>query len=417
VKHHYIDGARYQKSRNLREAQAVAAAACNHLVERSDESLGVAAFNSQQRDLILNEIEVLQKKDAELDRILRAQEEAEESFFVKNLENVQGDEREVIFISTTYGPDHDTGKVYQRFGPIAGSTGWRRLNVIFTRARKRLELFTSLRSSDIIAGDQRSEGVTALRNYLTFAETGYIPDQGRSSGEPESPFEMDVAETLRTHGFTVSAQIGVAGFFIDIGVHDPRETGSYVLGIECDGATYHSTKSARERDRLRQEILELKGWKLHRIWSTDWFNNRATEIERMVLAAETAVRESRGEFRADNASIRPPVDPTGEDRDLPTAAALTGTTLDPNIGVRNAGFQEPSDKLDVDDRTEDLPDIIPQELWLKVAKWAVAGEHFTLAERGMFYLIADGTFSTAREIQPGRELLSQAIRLGFRAED
>jgi superfamily I DNA and/or RNA helicase/very-short-patch-repair endonuclease len=285
-----LDDATYKNSRNLAEGRAVAEAVRMHLLHRSDQSLGVATMNSDQRDLILAEIERLQKADARFDAVLRAEEEREEPLFVKNLENVQGDEREVVFISTTYGRDPETGQVYQRFGPISGQAGWRRLNVLFTRARRRVEVFSSLRPTDIIVGASTPAGVVALRNYLEYAETGRIVDLGRDSDrQPDSDFEVDVASLLVSRGFAVKAQVGVAGFFIDLGVVSPRGDGGFVLGIECDGATYHSAKSVRDRDRLRQEILERKGWTIHRIWSTDWFKNREAEVERLLSALRTAV--------------------------------------------------------------------------------------------------------------------------------
>ena len=172
VQVHWIENATYKNSRNFVEALQVAQAVRTHLSEQPEVSLGVATMNSQQRDLILAEIERLQKADGRFDVALRQQEERDEPFFVKNLENVQGDEREVIFISTTYGRDPETQRVYQRFGPIARDKGWRRLNVLFTRARRRIELFTSLKPSDIVLGENPSRGVVAFRNYLAFADDG-----------------------------------------------------------------------------------------------------------------------------------------------------------------------------------------------------------------------------------------------------
>ncbi len=289
VRLHRVENGRYQRSTNRNEAQAVARAVAAHLIERPDESLGVATMNGDQRDLISEELERLQKDNAVLDDVLRRQDEAAEPFFIKNLENVQGDERETIFISTTYGPDVETDRVYQRFGPISGDKGWRRLNVLFTRARKRIEVFTSLRPDDLVIGEKASRGVVALRNYLEFAETGRIPELGVPDGrDPDSDFEVDVIQILRAHGYEAVPQVGVAGFYIDVGVKDRRGSGAYVIGIECDGATYHSAKSIRDRDRIRQEILEQKGWRIHRIWSTDWFKNRDAEVSRLINAVEAA---------------------------------------------------------------------------------------------------------------------------------
>jgi very-short-patch-repair endonuclease len=286
---HYIDGATYVKGLNRIEAEAVAIAVIEHFRSHSNLTLGVATFNREQADLMQDVLERMQKEHPWLERKIRETDLTEEPFFVKNLENVQGDERDVIFVSTTYGPDPTTGKVHQRFGPIAGDTGWRRLNVIFTRAKKRLELFTSLRSSDIRLNDKPTKGSQSFKAYLEYAETGLLADYGSiGSREPDSDFEVSVSKHLGLHGFKTVAQVGVAGFFIDIGVLHPGRDGEFILGIECDGAAYHSSKSARDRDRLRQEILEHKGWKIHRIWSTDWFKNRDNEIARMLKVVRDA---------------------------------------------------------------------------------------------------------------------------------
>lgn len=320
---HYIEGATYQKGRNRAEAEAVALAIIAHFRSAPKLSLGVATFNREQAELVLDVLDRLQKQQPWLEQAIKQTENGEEPFFVKNLENVQGDERDVIFVATTYGPDQATGKVYQRFGPIAGDTGWRRLNVIFTRAKKRLELFTSLRAADIKLSDTPTKGTVALKQYLEYAETGLLPDYGSIGGrEPDSDFEVAVARHLNEHGFKTVAQVGVSGFFIDLGVLHPERQGEFVLGVECDGAAYHSSKSVRDRDRLRQEILERKGWRIHRIWSTDWFKNREREINRLLAAvrqavgADTAVAVRNDEFQtavaAAVASVLPKPEPVAQ---------------------------------------------------------------------------------------------------------
>lgn len=294
VRHHYIEGATYLKGRNRVEAEAVALAVVEHFRNNPDISLGVATFNREQCDLIQDVLERLQKEHTWLERKIKETEISAEPFFIKNLENVQGDERDVIFVSTTYGPDPTTGHVFQRFGPITRDTGWRRLNVIFTRAKKRLELFTSMRSGDIKLPERPSRGIQALRGYLEYAETGVLPTLAHISGrQPDSDFEVAVSRILQSFGFKSVPQVGVAGFFIDIGVKHPERDWEYILGIECDGATYHSSKSVRDRDRLRQEILEKKGWKIHRIWSTDWFKNREKEIQRLVSTLREILEKDR----------------------------------------------------------------------------------------------------------------------------
>jgi len=209
-------------------------------------------------------------------------------FFIKNLENVQGDEADILYIGTTYGPDPESKKVYQRFGPINGDHGWRRMNVLITRARKKIVVFTSMVSNDIIPAEG-NRGRMALRNYLKYIESGHVESvQGTTTGkEPDSPFEESVIRFIQSLGFVAHPQVGVAGFFIDIGVM-VEGSYNYIIGIECDGAGYHSSKSARDRDRIRQEILESMGWDIYRIWSTDWFKHRKEEELRLQKALAEA---------------------------------------------------------------------------------------------------------------------------------
>ena len=203
-----------------------------------------------------------------------------EPFFIKNLENVQGDERDVIYISTTFGPKDGTGPVAQNFGPISKQAGWRRLNVLFTRAKHGVHLFTSMRPEDIVVDLKTPQGTRALRNYIEYARSGVLEGADPTEREPDSDFEVSVADVLREKGFEVVPQLGVAGFFIDLAVRNPYRQGEYLAAIECDGQGYHSGASVRDRDRIRQEILEGLGWKgkIFRIWSTDWYRNRATQV-------------------------------------------------------------------------------------------------------------------------------------------
>ena len=298
---HYIEGATYQKGRNKNEAKAVVNGIINHLRSYPKLSLGVATFNREQSELIHDILEDMQKKDSSIERIVKESENSNEPFFIKNLENVQGDERDIIFISTTYGPDPSTGQVYQRFGPILEDVGWRRLNVIITRAKKRVEIFTSMKSADVRLTDNSSRGVQALRAYLEYAEKGMMVDFGISDTgrEPESDFEISVAQIVNNMGYKVTPQVGVAGFFIDLGVRHPDRPMEYLLGIECDGASYHSAASVRDRDRLRQEILEKKGWRIHRIWSVDWYKNRDSEVERLRRVIREIMEQEKSAVRVE----------------------------------------------------------------------------------------------------------------------
>ena len=279
--YHQFVGGRYKGHVNMIEAQAVADAAVMFMVTEADRSLGIVTLNQPQRDLLVEEMERRVAHEPAAQRYVELWEGTLESFFVKNLENVQGDERDVIFISTVYGPDAATGVVMNRFGPINGIHGHRRLNVLFTRAKTRVEVFTSMHPSDIRAGEGAHPGVHTLRAYLEYAENGKLERGDTTGREPDSEFEELVLERLQGRGFEVTPQVGVAGYFIDLAVKHPKRSG-YLLGIECDGAGYHFDRSARDRDRLRQEVLERLQWKIYRIWSTDWFDNPDEELRRLL---------------------------------------------------------------------------------------------------------------------------------------
>jgi very-short-patch-repair endonuclease len=210
-----------------------------------------------------------------------------ESFFVKNLESVQGDERDVIFISVGYGHTAE-GFLSMGFGPLNRTGGERRLNVLISRARKRCEVFTNLKAEDLNISSNASLGVAALKTFLHYAETGQLDVPAQTDRPPDSEFEEHVLRRLTALGYNVHSQVGSAGFFLDLAVVDPAKPGRYLLGIECDGASYHSAQSARDRDRLRQTVLEGLGWKIHRIWSTDWFHHPDQELAKVVKAIESA---------------------------------------------------------------------------------------------------------------------------------
>jgi very-short-patch-repair endonuclease len=249
--------------------------------KRPEESLGVVTLNLEQRELIEELLDKRLRTDPFAATYQERMNNGTEPFFVKNLENVQGDERDVMFVSVTYGPDAK-GNLFQRFGPINGPNGHRRLNVLFTRAKKRTEVFSSLDPDKIHASAASSWGLRSLKGYLTFARTGVLDSPETDTAQPTNDFENSVSSVLKGKNFRVVPQVGVAGFFIDLAVTHPSKPGKFILGIECDGASYHSGRSARDRDRLRQEILEKLGWKIYRIWSTDWFKNRTSEIKRLL---------------------------------------------------------------------------------------------------------------------------------------
>ena len=275
---------------NRIEAEHVVRAVSAHAQSTPNLSLGVVAFSKAQADMLTEILEYERRRDGVLNDFLR--EGGAEDVFVKNIENVQGDERDVIFISVGYGPtDHGGRLSSMRFGPINADGGERRLNVLFTRARARCRVFASFEPGDIDISRTSGEGPRILRRFLQFAATGQAVEHLPEGRGPDTPFEEDVAEVIRSLGYRADHQVGTAGFRIDIGVRHPDSPGQYMLAVECDGATYHSAISARERDRHRQEVLEGMLWRFHRIWSTDWFHRRTGEIERL-KGALGAARES-----------------------------------------------------------------------------------------------------------------------------
>lgn len=315
VKFTRVRHGRFVNRRNVEEAHVIAKAVQQHLSKRPDESLGVAAMNAEQRDQIESAVEAIAKEDSEFRDALEHNLQLGQPFFIKNLENVQGDERDVVFISCTYGPQDPGGRVLQRFGPINSDVGWRRLNVLFTRAKKRMHIFSSMGSDDIVLTAEHRRGVVAFKDFLAFAETGKLHWSRASGRAPDSDFEIAVGSALREAGFDCEPQVGVAGFFIDLAVRDPGNPGRYLMGIECDGATYHSAKSVRDRDRLRQTVLEGLGWKIRRIWSTDWYRNPRAEIEPILrelnatkTEAPAAPPETNGPLNLDNVIDWPTVD-------------------------------------------------------------------------------------------------------------
>lgn len=273
------------KATNAVEARYVAQAVMDHARTSPDLSLGVGAFSMAQRDAILDELERLRREEPAYEEFFG--NGGKEPFFVKNLENLQGDERDVVFISVGFGPDKD-GTITMGFGPLALGGGERRLNVLISRARQRCEVFSSLRADDIVLERARSRGAAVLKRFLKFAETGFLDAETSTGKDYDSEFELQVAKALQVYGYKVEPQVGVAGFFVDLAVKDPTNEGRFLLGVECDGATYHSARWARDRDRLREEVLESRGWRIHRIWSTDWFRQPNEQLKKLLTAIELA---------------------------------------------------------------------------------------------------------------------------------
>lgn len=273
---------------NPREAERVVERILFHARNNPSLTLGVVAFSESQAGAIETALERERKRAPDLDSYFG--EDRLNGFFVKNLETVQGDERDIIIFSVGYGRD-EAGKFTLQFGPINKAGGKRRLNVAVTRARRRVEVVSSVTAGDFAAGST-NEGVLHFKRYLEFAERGVAAlaiELSQEELDVESPFEDEVARAIRGWGFDAVPQVGVAKYRIDLGVRNPLRPGSFVLGVECDGVMYHSSKVARDRDRLRQEVLEGLGWQLHRIWGTAWYHDREGEEQRLKEAILAAV--------------------------------------------------------------------------------------------------------------------------------
>lgn len=311
LRYHYVKNAIYENQMNVMEARRVVDAVAAHITDRPESSLGVVTLNVKQRDLISEMLEERLKSVVDADKFQEHWKQLGHELFVKNLENVQGDERDCIIISTTFGKPPTASVVRQNFGPISRGGGWRRLNVLFTRAKKSVVVYSSMRPEDIIVDRSTPEGTKALRDYLMFARDNVLSQNKETDLPPDSDFEVAVMDILRAKGYEVVPQLGVAGFRIDIAVRHPDHLSTYLAAIECDGATYHSGISVRDRDRIRQEILEGLGWRgrIWRIWSTDWFRNPRQETERLLdflkeLQALPVPNESGG-IEPEDADDRP----------------------------------------------------------------------------------------------------------------
>ncbi|EHK66625.1 DUF3320 domain-containing protein [Achromobacter arsenitoxydans] len=302
---------------NRREAEAIVQGIEQHYLDkaRRRQTLGVVTFNQPQQSLIETLLDARRRANAELDKAISAQ--SREPLFIKNLENVQGDERDVIYFSITFGPDA-AGKMTMNFGPLNGEGGHRRLNVAISRAREGVVIYSTLMPEQIDLSRVRATGVRDLKHYLEFALKGprALAEQSLPTGrEPDSPFETQVIQVLRQHGWVVHPQVGCSGYRIDMGVVDPRAPGRYLLGIECDGRAYHSGATARDRDRLRQVVLEGLGWRLHRVWSTDWWINPEREVDKL-LARLNAELERQPE---DEPEAEPEIAPQADEQETPLA--------------------------------------------------------------------------------------------------
>jgi superfamily I DNA and/or RNA helicase/very-short-patch-repair endonuclease len=273
--------------RNVEEAKMLVDFTAQQLIEHPDESVGIVAMNAKQSEEIEQQLELLLKENPIFQKAYERNQAQADPLFIKNLENVQGDERDVIIISMTYGAETaGMASMHQRFGPINSDVGWRRLNVLFTRSKKRMHVYSSMDSSHIRTDATSKRGVLSLKAFLAYCETKNLHSHHHTGRPADSDFEIAVMDALAKHGYECEPQLGVSGYRLDLAVRDPGRPGRFLIGVECDGATYHSAKSSRDRDRLRQDILESLGWCIHRIWSTDWFKNPQAQLQPILMELE-----------------------------------------------------------------------------------------------------------------------------------
>lgn len=316
LKFEHLPDAVYDRGRssvNRVEAKAVVAAAIDHYRKSPNKSLGIGTFNMKQQQAILDEVELQLRHNPEMEAhfssAFERRDEARnfvqetqvidlpvsfgwkgEPFFVKNLETIQGDERDVIFVSIGFGKE-EGGRLTLNFGPLNHEGGWRRLNVLITRAKERCVVFSNFTADDLRVNEQSPRGLKALKVFLDYAEKRKLYSSLSKTFDSDSPFEDSVYDFLSSHNFEVEKQIGCANYRIDLGIIDSKAPGRYLVGIECDGANYHSSPVARDRDRLRQEVLRGMGWRLVRIWSTDWYRNRVEAEKKLLSAIEKAKQD------------------------------------------------------------------------------------------------------------------------------
>jgi very-short-patch-repair endonuclease len=326
------------KSRtNPAEAEAIKKEVIRRLIDpdQAKRSIGIVTFSQAQQSLIMDKLDEARREHPEIEPHFG--EDINEPVFVKNLENVQGDERDLILFSICYGPDQ-AGKLSMNFGPLNRDGGERRLNVAVTRAKHEVMIFATLRSEQIDLSKTRATGAAHLKSYLEYAERGpsaiAANIESAHTEDYDSIFEKEVAEFLRGKGYTVHTQIGCSGYRVDLAIVHPDSPGHYLLGIECDGATYHRAATARDRDRLRQAVLEGLGWIIYRIWSTDWWRSAKNAKEDLIVAVEAALNKPIQE----DAPTKPliPVQAVEEEQQ----AAYASNVSTPKVNARKQDYPE-----------------------------------------------------------------------------
>jgi len=368
VKWRFVADGLYDKGRtrqNRAEADALVAEVVRRLRDpkRFPGSIGIVTFSQAQQMLIEDLLDEARQSLPEIEDHFLSTDDDREHVFVKNLENVQGDERDVMFFSIGYGPDRE-GRIAMNFGPLNRAGGERRLNVAITRARRQLMVFSSLHGDQIDLNRTRAEGVADLRDFLLFAEKGpgVLAPAGLAAirGDGDLPIEREVKRALEARGHQVDLHVGCMDYRVDLGIKDPEQQGCYLLGIECDGPMYGTGRGARDRDRLRWDVLVDLGWNLHRVWALDWWHDPQGEVDRIERALEGA-RESALERATSHAEpdsgASAQVSPvTANGAPQPVVRAVPGVPGQYTAEARDSRGRTPSpDEEEVEPRPPDAP--------------------------------------------------------------
>lgn len=319
---------------NQAEAEAIVAETVKRLTDKafvaSGKSIGIITLNTEQQKLINDLLDRARQLHPEIEPFFHA--DLDEPVVVKNLETVQGDERDLIMLGIAYGPtEPGANTMSMNFGPLNREGGWRRLNVAVTRARQEMMVFSSFDPSLIDLNRTSARAVADLKHFIEFAQRGPVALAQAirgSVGSYDSPFEEAVANGLRRKGWHVVPQIGVSRFRIDLGIVHPDKPGDYLVGVECDGATYHSAATARDRDKVRSAILQGLGWKLLRLWSTEWWVDKEGALDRLDAEITALLEASRTAEAASRAAAQTEVEAPATVADPETSSAAIDSAND-----------------------------------------------------------------------------------------
>ncbi|MCR1847892.1 AAA domain-containing protein [Paeniclostridium sordellii] len=319
IEYIYLEDGRINNGANMTEAKRLVDVLKETMKKYDNQSIGIVAFTKNQQKAIEKEIDDRKSIDLEFDSYYLNhinRDELDKRIFISNIDEIQGDQRDIIIFSVGYAPRESNGKVDGSItGNLNSKDGKYRLNVAISRAKNKIILLTSIRSNMLPPSSDEGEGRSLLKHYLDYCEAIFLNHKEKAdkilkevcsnkdinnlkyTNKDESPLETQIREALVNKGVCLNQQVQQLGFRIDMAVIDPRNANRYLLAIEADGATYHSSRTAKERDLYRQRLLEEKGWEFIRIWSKDWWNNKDREVERVLRKIEELTTNQYKNFK------------------------------------------------------------------------------------------------------------------------